>query len=241
MTQAAVYKRLTRLIPLGASVLLTPGATAAIGLLTPPTPLPESPALERLLFERSLLLILLLLLAGGAVAFTLLRSGRRAAGLGTLAAAIALAGGAYAAERAIETEGEQLESQTRALVAAVSDADADAMRGVLCDTVTIDLRSLAAIPVGREGLIAAVQLRLDGGRRVESWHISELQTTTDGPNVARTQVRVSTEGADSGRVASWWLIEWRRDRPDPSASYGPWHAAHIELVAMPFAGISANR
>jgi hypothetical protein len=93
-----------------------------------------------------------------------------------------------------------------------------------------------AMPFGfeRDTILSKMETYLGNTHRIKEYSIHQLRAVKDGPNVARTQmrVRVTTEGAlYSGPAGSWWMVSWRRDAPGAE-----WKVMQLEMQQLDFVG-----
>jgi hypothetical protein len=204
----------------------------------PPTPLPDPPWLESVLFESPWLTIGVLLLVGGAVFAALRaapspnaqRTGRWLAGLAALGA---LGLGLSAA--LVQTPREALIEQTRTLIQAIARADAPAADAAFAPGISL---SLLGQPTRMPRAEMIDRVRTDmGGRyalRDRAANISALRAIVDGPGVARVQCRVQAVHDATGFPAStWWLVHFRQAEPGR-----PWLVHALEL--QQFDGLPAG-
>ncbi|GIW73734.1 MAG: hypothetical protein KatS3mg103_0256 [Phycisphaerales bacterium] len=197
-------------------------------LLMPPPidPLPAAPLWERWLFEQPLVPALALVLLSGVCLAVLARRNRRAAV--ALAGVLLLAAGGLAlSAHLVTTTRERLLSRTAQLVHAVARADASALGELLAEDAQLkasgDLGRVLPRIEGRQALIGRIEQDLGGRYALERWAVHDAQATVDGPNVARTQVRVAVQPRAFDRPhASWWRLHWTRDQ------LGRWRCFEIE-------------
>ncbi|MEM9662585.1 MAG: hypothetical protein AAF937_09770 [Planctomycetota bacterium] len=183
--------------------------------------LPPAPFYEAWLFENPLPLTLALMGLGIALLMLFFRLGKAKQGGLICAVALVLAAGAFAAGRIVETPRETLAESTGRLVDATAGGDGVIMRELLNEGVTLDGGRYKFIPTitGREPLVTRAEaLPRDVVRVV----VLETRAGLDGPNVARTQVRLWAFGpGDQLYGHSWWGLDWQqRD--------GAWTAVGIE-------------
>ena len=195
-------------------------------------PLPETPLLERLLFESPLAVVIALSVVGVIVAQQLLaRDKARAAAMAFLGAAGVVAALLLTAN-AVVTDRETIRSESASLidhivaVASRKPGGAEALRDQLAQSITLTEIPSAPPEITRPALITMIQSRLDGSMSIADHRIREIQATTDGPNVARSHVLVRATPASLGRpVNTSWRMHWQR--PDAAS---PWTLVELELL-----------
>lgn len=176
-------------------------------------PLPKPAAHERLLFEDPSVALLVLLAVAVIAPIALGTRGKLRVGLAVAGGAAVLAGAIFGVARGVTTERERLLARAERLVRAVAGAE----RSSLWELLDQDARLAEARIVGlgggldREGIVDAVERQFGEGAGFGAVRIEERQAVVDGPNSARTQLAVSAEGGDFGRIGSWWAVDWRRD------------------------------
>lgn len=188
-------------------------------------PLPKPPALEHYLYENPWPPAGLLLLLAIAAFWVLNRSGKPKAGVG--AGSVGLLGAVVLVLLAggIETTRETLADRTRALVRAVDQGDLQAADRILHDVVRSEVPFRSA-ELGKPILLTSI----------ETWHdrIADARTPTvrahlDGPDLARTEVLVRTQGEYNG--SSWWRLAWRAD-PGPDGAL-VWTVTKVTWLWLP--------
>ncbi len=182
-------------------------------------PLPQPGLIERLTLESPMTLVASLVVIGLAGVLVLNTRGRLKAGLVVLVLAGLLAGGIALIAGLIQTPRETLLDRTRALVTALAEVDRASLHAMLDPEAEVQVRGMTTFR-GRETILSTAD-RYVGNGAISSHAIPEVQGVIDGPNAARTQVRVRHSG--SVPPASWWKITWYRASVDE-----PWTAVRIE-------------
>lgn len=197
--------------------------------------LPPSPLLERFLFEQPLLpvIVLGLLAAVALVAFS--RRGQKKRGIAVAGVLAAVAGAVYLAATMVTTTRETLLERTRELIGATARADTGAVRALLTDDASLhtsgDIRRVLPPIDDVVALLDGVDQYLGREYRLSSWEILDQQATVDGPNVARTLVRVGVDGDVFSRTHySWWRLHWTL------GADGQWRCFEIEPRWIQFVG-----
>ena len=193
--------------------------------------LPSPPFFEHAVFESPALLVAILGVVCVLAVVAALRSRRRWPGL--VGAAVMLASGAsvlVAADR-ITTDREQIIDRTAQLVDALAEVDTDTLDRMLLENARLGpgpsaggyARSVPELD-SRQSITAMVRRRLGNANLIGSHHILETRAGLDGPNVARSLVRVRIMGPDDAYVNhSWWGLDWRRRD-------GKWMVAGIDAL-----------
>jgi hypothetical protein len=212
-------------------MLMSPTRTLAqLGnFINPAVPaLPEPPAFQRFVFEAPLLPALALGLLAVVAFLSLRNAGRVKAGAGVMVGLLAVAGGLFVVAGSVETDRERLMARQDELVAAVANADLDALEDLLDEAVRIRVTGPLGIANGldKRGIISRVADTTGGAYPVRDFGIIERQAVLDGPNAARTQVHVRVESRGSGGTFTWFRLGWRLS-PD-----GAWRAIEIEPLFM---------
>jgi hypothetical protein len=197
--------------------------------------LPTPPLLERLLFEQPLIPVAALAVLAIIAAIAFARRNQRRRGLIVAAALAAAAAGLALLATLVTTDREVLLERTQALIAATAAVDTTPLTDLLSEDAS--LRTAGSIArvlpdiETRGEILARAEGELRGRYRISSWEILDRQATLDGPNVARTQVRVGVEADQFSRTHySWWRLHWERD---PS---GQWRCFEIEPLWIQFVG-----
>lgn len=189
--------------------------------------LPAPPALGHYLFENPWPAVIALAfgaLAAGAVVNR--RAGaRRAWPVAGGLLLLALAAGVTA--RLVTTTREALIRRSQALVDAAARADTAALSGMLADDAELRAAFLTS-PWARGRLLDGVRQYLGQRYPIQSHREDSASAAIDGPNAARTQLRVVVRARDATMydvpVASWWRLEWRRDAD------GQWRIRGLECL-----------
>ncbi|MEZ6242583.1 MAG: hypothetical protein R3B57_06015 [Phycisphaerales bacterium] len=185
-------------------------------------PLPAPPAQGRYLFESPLVVLLALVIA--ALVALLIFNAQAKLKLGAIVAgAIALlAVGVWALATAVVTPRERLIARAKEVIDATAAADVTRLRPMLAEQSRVRVGG-GTIASNRESILTRVaDFQGEYHVTIESHRVAEAQAAIDGPQSARTQLRVKHSGPGLPS-ASWWLIEWRRESED-----SPWVAEVIE-------------
>ncbi len=191
--------------------------------------LPETPVLERWLFESPTLLVGLLVVLGFVALIAAARRKKRKVPLVGAGVLFVLAAGVYITADRVTTDREVITERTAELVAAVAEGDAQGVRAILAEPFRInpsDNASGSARRVPRitdfEQIRTAIEKWIDP--LIGSHQILETRAGMDGSGIGRTLVRVRVRMPDGGLLGhSWWEIEWRR-------SGDTWLATRIESI-----------
>jgi len=186
------------------------------------TPLPRGPMVERLLFEEPWAVMGLVVLVGLALVFGFYKQGRVRSAAVVGVVSVLVAGGVYGLSRAVTTEREALVRESVVLVRLVSEGDRDGVERMLHPDAVL----VANMPAWSEMDRRAILARIHGVLRGMELRTAVLngRATLDGPNVARSQVRVRVQDAHFADLA-WWGLDWRRD-----AGEG-WRVVRIQRLA----------
>jgi hypothetical protein len=220
---------LTTLGPLAAAL------SAQLPKSNPPPPLPAGPFFERLLFEQPFGLATGFALAAVVAFVALNRNGKARTAVLAAGACAALALGSHLLSTMVVTPREQIAAATRALVDATAKADIGALDPMLAPDVRFSSRlSLPGMSIPPSGfdkptLLTAVSRLFGQAYPLKDHSVKEVQSSIDGPNSGRTQVKVwvQIEGIPN---TSWWLVRWRMDAD------GQWRATTIEPLDIPMFG-----
>ncbi len=200
-----------------------------------PTPLPGSPLLDHLLFENGSLLPAALLLASASV-FLVLKS-RGNPGKGALAAVVlvVLALGARLTSRFVTTTRETIAASARALVAAVASADLNGVDAHLAQDAT--LRAwLYPLAIDKPTILEEIRKTFTSQYPLKEHAILELQTSKDGPEVARVQVKIRAVPREQEFPhLSWWRLDYRK------GTDGIWRVRRVEPLAVALVANPAPR
>lgn len=179
--------------------------------LTTPPPLPDPSLVDRVLFESPLLGPGPMVIAAVVAVFTMNARARLVKGLVIAATLLVVAGGLLALSTLITTPREAVLARTRELVGSVARADAGEVSEALSDDPEVRYAGFSA--PSREALVATIVRTMGPGGvgELQSWRISELQGTIDGPRVARSQALVrATHKATALPASAWVLMHWER-------------------------------
>jgi hypothetical protein len=197
--------------------------------------LPDTPILERYLFEAPMIPVVMLVLIALVVLVAGLKGGKPK--LPAIAALLMMAAAAaiYITAGSVTTDREVITLRTAELIASIAESDVQAMRATMAESVQLghsDNASAIAkqIPslVGRDVIEALVINRLGSQtasqRLVGSHKVLETRAGLDGNNSGRTLVRVRVNGTDDSLLGhSWWEITWKRHD-------GQWLATRVEAI-----------
>lgn len=194
--------------------------------------LPQTPILERFLFEAPTLPVAVLAIAALVALAMALKRQRKAPGLIVAGVLALLAVGVFVTAARVTTERERLAEHAARLVAAVASSDVGALRALLVDPVRIGPSDNATGWASRipritsfEQLEGVMSNRFgDPGTYVGSHQVLETRAALDGPGLGRTLVRVRVRGVDDAFIShSWWEIRWIE-------STDGWLASRIEAI-----------
>ena len=191
--------------------------------------LPETPILERWLFESPTLLVGLLVVLGVVVLIAALRRKKKLAPLIGAGVLFVLAAGVYITAGQVTTDREVLVERTAELVGAVAEGNADGVRAILAEPFRINPSDNASGNARRVPKITDFeQIRTAIERWIQpligSHQILETRAGMEGPGLGRTLVRIRARMPDGGLLGhSWWEIEWRR-------SGDTWLATRVEAI-----------
>jgi hypothetical protein len=197
--------------------------------------LPAAPLLERFLFEQPWLPMAILGVLAVVAVIAFAGRNQRRRGLIVAGTLVAAAAGVYLVSTLVTTERERLLERTRVAIGAVAAVDVAMLREVLSDNVFLrsdgDIARVQPSIDGRDAIIDQVERQLGNRFRITSWDVHDRQATLDGPNTARTLVRVGVDGDNFSRTHySWWRLHWERG-PD-----GVWRCFELEPLWIQFLG-----
>jgi uncharacterized protein YjeT (DUF2065 family) len=201
---------------------------AALDAQAPPR-LPSPPFFERYLLEFPWPAAVLVLALAVIVGATLSRSGKRRAGMGVIAAGVALAAGVVALAYSVETDRERVSLVTRQLITAVAEADATTVENLLTDDAVLIAPPLSADRIRKPAIVTRVGRDFVPGHvyHLREHGVTALQATMDGPTRARVQVKVRVVPEITGApVPSWWRIDLVR------AADGQWRISGIGMLSI---------
>jgi hypothetical protein len=202
--------------------------------------LPDPPLFAHYVLENPWPLTIGLALVGIVAMLVLKRRGMPAEGTRALGLAFLLAAIVAGLGAAITTQRETLRSRTRELVDLTAEAKTTDLRDLLTEQARVGAFMVHFGGVrGREEVLGAVRRYLGEQIPLESHEIGPVQATIDGPNIARTQVRVwvkprKDEQKYGVATGAWFRIEWRRD------GAGPWRASTISIMQIDGAGVNTD-
>ncbi|VAX41674.1 hypothetical protein MNBD_PLANCTO03-701 [hydrothermal vent metagenome] len=192
---------------------------AQLDILTPPPSLPslpDPPMLSHALFENPIPLVILVVALGLAAYTIAARLDRRRIGLAAIGVAAVLGVGLVALSRAIETDRERVQAQTRALVAAVAEADGGALDRMLSPDARLYARSTSS-GWDKGAIIDWIETTLGPGGvyEVEAHHVREVQAEI-GPSgrIARTRARVTVTPVESSPLGFVCMMTWQETEAD---------------------------
>lgn len=194
--------------------------------------LPETPLLERWLYESPTLPVGLLVLLAVVVLFVTLKKPRRLPGLLIAGVLLAASAGLFLTARSVTTQREMLSARSALLVDAVASVDLAAVRTLVHPEVRVgpsdNADGIARNVPKLSGLLpleSAMALRLRGPNQfIGSHQVLETRAGMDAPNMGRTLVRVRLRGPSGELLGhSWWELEWK-------LSSGDWLASRIEAI-----------
>ena len=190
-----------------------------------PSTLPELPQpgpIELWLYEQPLLPAAVLILIALATLFALRRSSHfKRVGIPIALVASLLAAAIYVVGMSTVTDRELLKLKSVDLVQHVANNESMELRSLLDENARLNTRFASA--EGAERIVSLASTRNRG--IVETAEVSEINAGLYGPQVATTQIRVSTEG-NMFPTLSWWRIDWTR----PSETSDQWLVTHIEPI-----------
>lgn len=195
-------------------------------------PLAATPAIERILFEEPLPLILGFCVAGVAGFIWFNQRAKLRQAIAAIVIGLAFAAAGWLASRIVTTPREAIRSAAATLVEATATGDGATLRGLVDPGVTVQSGN-RDVPItltqGVDAVVMLVNSTLGPSGRypVQSAEIMENQATLDGPEVARSQVRVRVvQRSGSGfHTFAWVRVDWRRDG-------NSWKARTIEPLAV---------
>jgi hypothetical protein len=220
------------------STIFTLAQAAGPGAESPVPQLPSPPLLAANLFESPWIVIVVLLLAGFVAFFILNARAKARHGLAALAAAVLLAGAVWLTASLVTTERERLADRTRALINATANVQLSELRSMLAENAQVRLNGFL-LRSSRQSILDDVDRVLAKQYPVKSVSISTPTAVVDGPNSARTQVRVSARVDNmsyDAPVGSWWRIDWRRSLSPTGEGEGEWTVAGLEMLQIDYFG-----
>ena len=201
--------------------------------------LPDPPALAHYFLENPWPVAIAAAVTGVVVSILARRQAKAAAGTRVMFAGIALACAVLLLGYIVTTEREVLRQRTREL----ADSAAAGRTVNLQEFLTEQARIAPFSPVyagarGRDDILRDVRAQFERFGPLETYKLGPVQAIVDGPNVARTQVRVWAKPRKNAQILGmasgfWVRIDWRRER-----EAGPWIAGAITI--MQFDGLGLN-
>ena len=202
--------------------------------------LPDPPALAYYIFENPWLLTIGLGICGLVAMLVLRRRGQWREGRTLFICAAVLAALVMGLGLGVTTQRETLRARTRELVDLAAAAKTTDLRALLTEQARIGVFSNHFLGVrGREEVLKEVQTNLGDTYPLESHEIGPVQAVIDGPNVARTQVRVWVKPQKDQQLygvatGAWFRIDWKR------VEHGPWKVVAITIMQIDGLGLNAD-
>lgn len=199
--------------------------------------LADPPAFAYYIFENPWPLTILLGVFGLVALVVLQRRGQPREGKSIFAGAAVLATLVAATGFAVTTERETLRARTRELVDLTAAVRTTELRDLLTEQVRVGVISTFVGARGREEVLTEIRKKLGDEIRLESHEIGPVQAVIDGPNVARTQVRVWVKPQKDQQLygvatGAWFRIDWTRNGD------GPWKVVAITIMQVDGFGIN---
>lgn len=220
----------------GAWPIHTLGQTLPGSAGTSVPPLPSPPALVHYVLETPWLVLGAVVLSGIVALVVLNQRNKAKLGLVVLALSLVFAAAIFLVSTLVTTERERLDTRTRELISLTSTAELGALRSVLSEQIQVRLGGVT-FRSGRDAVLSDVDRLLAKQYPISSIDITHVQCVIDGPNVARSQVRVratSSAAMYNAPAGSWWLIDWRRDLDSAGQGTGEWRASGINMLQLDF-------
>jgi len=201
--------------------------------------LPAAPVLPHYLLEDPWPVVVGLLLAGLIAAIVLHRRDRLKSGLRILGLAVVLAAGVYALASLVTTEREVLAARTRDAATFTAAAKVSDLRDLLTERASVHAFNPIPVPHGREELLDTVRSTLGHSIIVKELTIGPVRAVVDGPNVARTQVRVwakldGEQAFYNAPIGAWFRLDWTRE------ALGPWRITGINVMQIDGVGVNPS-
>lgn len=202
--------------------------------------LPDPPAVAYYVFENPWPLTIGLSVCGLVAMLVLRHRGQWREGRTVFACAAALAALVVGLGYGVTTQRETLRARTRELVDLTAAVKTTDLREFLTEQARVGVFSTHVGGVrGREEVLKAVQTHLGDTFSLESHEIGPVQAVVDGPNVARTQVRVWAKPQKDKQLydvatGAWFRMDWKRD------DQGPWKVVAVTIMQMDGLGLNAD-
>jgi hypothetical protein len=222
------------------------GGTGSGGTASSAVPmLPSPPLLAHYLLENPWPVLAGLITAGIIAAVVLNRRGRLRAGLRILAMAAVLALGVWILAASVTTEREVLRARTRELVETTVAVRTAELADMLTDRISVSSPVGAPSPQGKDAVLQAVEQTLTSAISIKEHTVGPVSAVVDGPNVARTQVRVwvrlkGDAAFYDAPLGAWFRIGWTRTRGSGNEPDGPWRVTSIDVLQVDGLGINAK-
>jgi len=208
-------------------LMLAQSGFAALDAVAP-TPLADSPALSRYLFESPWLAVIAA--AGlGMIVFAVystrhqLARARLAAAIGVVVAVCVFVLAAY-----VQTSVEQMKARAVQLVRLTAAADLAGVKGMLTpDAVLLVSSSSEPEPLDRILVRVQNQFSKGGMYEIKDHRVIDVQAAEVGTRRGRVQIKVSTTPqVVAFAVPSWWRLDFEQHED------GSWKVAGIELLSI---------
>jgi hypothetical protein len=188
-----------------------------------PNNLPELPKagfIDQWVFESPLPLSIALVAIGVIVLGTIRHSEHaKRIGIPTFLAAAALGAAVFVAGQLVTTDREYLRDLSKQLVTSAGAGDGVVLGSLLDKQVKLKMAMVSSS--GRDKLVSLAKSR--AAPMINSISTREVRAGLDGPQVARTHIKVRVKG-DMIPPLSWWRVDWFRD----STESNEWRVSHIE-------------
>jgi hypothetical protein len=205
--------------------------------------LPDPPLLAHYLLENPWPLAIAAVFAGIVGFVVLNRAGKLRQGGRALLAAVLLAVGVIILAALVTTEREALQERTKAMVDLTASASTTELRDYLTERARVSAFGPVPMPQGKQAVLDAVQENLGSRFPVKEHSLGAVQAVIDGPNTARTQVRVwikfKDEGLYAGSIGSWWRMAWTRELT-AGGEPGPWRVSSITVMQVDGLGVNTE-
>jgi hypothetical protein len=207
--------------------------------------LPSPPLLAHYFLENPWPVVAGLVVGSLVAAYVLNRRGRLKEALRMLAVGIVLAVSVWILASSVMTEREVLQARTRLLVDLTADVRTGDLADMLTESISVDGPKEIASPRGREQVLQAVRQSLTSLISIKEHTTGPVTAIVDGPNVARTQVRVwvKLKGEAAfyeGPLGAWFRIGWTRAQGTGDEPDGQWHVTSISVLQIDGVGVTAK-